>query len=161
MEFDKVQDSGERREFSTGSVRDRAEGKGRYDLIPPYPLFRLALHYENGAKKYGVRNWEKGQPLHDYIDSGIRHAFKVLANKTDEDHASAVVWNFFGYIFTKKMIEDGFLPRELDTLGHCEFPEDPKTITSSSRHISALDDPLHAESIEEPEPRIPTDETME
>ena len=29
-----IKDSGERREFSTGAVRDIAEGKGRCDLLP-------------------------------------------------------------------------------------------------------------------------------
>lgn len=29
-----IKDSGERREFDTGAVRDMAEGKGRFDLMP-------------------------------------------------------------------------------------------------------------------------------
>lgn len=29
-----IQDSGDRRAFSTGAVRDMAEGKGRFDLVP-------------------------------------------------------------------------------------------------------------------------------
>ena len=29
-----IKDSGERREFETGAVRDMAEGKGRFDLMP-------------------------------------------------------------------------------------------------------------------------------
>lgn len=29
-----IKDSGERREFETGAVRDIAEGKGRCDLMP-------------------------------------------------------------------------------------------------------------------------------
>ena len=33
--FDKVQDSGKRQDFGTGSVRDTNEGKPRYDLISP------------------------------------------------------------------------------------------------------------------------------
>lgn len=52
MEFDAVTDSGVREEFATGSRRDSRDGKGRYDLIPPIPMKRLARHYENGAKKY-------------------------------------------------------------------------------------------------------------
>ena len=60
--FDDVelQDSGERREFETGAVRDMAEGKGRCDLLPACALLRLSKHYEKGAKKYDERNWEKG-----------------------------------------------------------------------------------------------------
>ncbi|MCH7994117.1 MAG: hypothetical protein IIB57_06700, partial [Planctomycetes bacterium] len=72
MKFDKVKDSGNRQKFQTGSVRDDNEGKPRYDLITPIGLHRLAMHYANGAKKYGDRNWEKGQPLNRYIESAER-----------------------------------------------------------------------------------------
>ena len=37
-------DSGERRKFETGSVRDKREGKGRVDLIIPKSLIRLSKH---------------------------------------------------------------------------------------------------------------------
>lgn len=47
-----LKDSGERRQFRTGAVRDRAVGKGRFDLIPTQMMFRLARHYEAGAIKY-------------------------------------------------------------------------------------------------------------
>lgn len=32
--MEEIKDSGSRREFSTGAVRDMAEGKGRFDLMP-------------------------------------------------------------------------------------------------------------------------------
>ena len=51
MAFDAVNDSGSRQKFETGSVRDSRSGKGRYDLLPPYALKRLAQHFENGANK--------------------------------------------------------------------------------------------------------------
>ena len=77
--YSKVKDSGKRQEFKSGAVRDIQEGKGRYDLLPPIALERLARHYENGAKKYGESNWQKGMPLSRYLDSLIRHAYKLLA----------------------------------------------------------------------------------
>ena len=89
-----ILDSGARRSFGTGSVRDAAVGKGRYDLLPPRGLARLARHFEDGAAKYGDRNWEKGQPQHVFVDSGLRHAFRYLAGDRDEDHLVAAVWNF-------------------------------------------------------------------
>ena len=58
-----VRDSGQRQEFETGSRRDTREGKGRYDLLPAHAIFLVARQLEEGAKKYGERNWEKGQPL--------------------------------------------------------------------------------------------------
>ncbi len=41
----KLQDSGERREFNTGAVRDVAEGKGRCDLMPLVNIGKL-MHDE-------------------------------------------------------------------------------------------------------------------
>lgn len=117
--FASVVDSGQRRDFGTGSVRDVAEGKGRFDLLPFYPIERIAQHFENGARKYGDRNWQKGQPLSAYCDSGLRHFFKLLDGWVDEDHAAAAAWNVMAYMWTKREIEGGRLPRELDDLGHC------------------------------------------
>jgi len=115
-EFDKVEDSGSRQEFKTGSVRDTNVGKGRFDLIPPYALKRLAKHYENGAKKYGDRNWEKGQNLSRYLDSAIRHAYAFLGGSCVEDHLAAVAWNALAYIETEDRINKGLLPKELDDI---------------------------------------------
>ena len=69
----KIEDSGNRREFDSGAVRDIQEGKGRYDLIPWEAIQELAIHCEQGAIKYGERNCEKGIPMHSLIDSAMRH----------------------------------------------------------------------------------------
>lgn len=53
----------------------------------------VSIHFENGAKKYGERNWEKGIPLSSYMDSALRHFFKVLRGDKDENHKRAFVWN--------------------------------------------------------------------
>lgn len=145
-----IQDSGERREFETGAVRDIQEGKGRLDLTPIlemsevleddtllligrfmvsgvktnlikslqefantyYSEYRysnqsiadmfleVSIHYEEGAKKYGEHNWEKGIPLHCYIDSAVRHYLKYLRGDTDERHDRAFVWNILGALWT-------------------------------------------------------------
>ena len=115
-DFNEVKDSGKRQEFDTGSKRDTRDGKGRFDLIPPYALTRLARHYENGATKYGDRNWEKGQPLARYLDSMIRHAYKFLGGSREEDHLAAVAWNALAYIETEYRIEQGILPADLDDI---------------------------------------------
>lgn len=108
-----IQDSGERTEFETGAQRDCAEGKGRYDLLSPLALARLAKHMEEGAKKYSDRNWEKGIPLHSFFDSAIRHLYKWLSGECDEDHLAAAFWNIHGLIHTSMKIETGELPDEL------------------------------------------------
>lgn len=59
----------------------------------PKLMLDVAKHFENGALKYGERNWEKGIPVSRYIDSALRHLMKDLAGETDEDHAAAFVWN--------------------------------------------------------------------
>lgn len=115
-EFNEVKDSGKRQKFATGSNRDTREGKGRYDLLPAYAIWRLARHYENGATKYGDRNWEKGQPLSRYLDSMTRHAFKFLGGSREEDHLAAVAWNALAYIETEHRIEQGILSPDLDDM---------------------------------------------
>jgi hypothetical protein len=95
MKLPYIHDSGERQEFDTGAVRDPSSGKGRYDLISPYATLRLALRYEEGAKKYNDRQWEKGYPASRCFDSAKRHLDKWLMGMTDEDHLAAAVWNIY------------------------------------------------------------------
>ena len=137
-------DSGERREFPTGAVRDIAQGKGRCDLLPLDVLgawidddylrsidaylykgetgylsealtgfidseydgdvytamLEVAKHFEDGAIKYGDRNWEKGIPVHCYIDSAVRHYLKFRRGDDDEPHDRAFAWNILCAIWT-------------------------------------------------------------
>jgi hypothetical protein len=94
-----LKDSGERRQFDTGAVRDRARGKGRFDLLSTQMLMRLARHYEAGAIKYSDRNWEKGMPFSVYVDAAMRHLVKYLAGWGDEDHLAAAIWNLAALMF--------------------------------------------------------------
>lgn len=112
----KILDSGRRQEFGTGSVRDTRDGKGRFDLLPPAAVTLLAKHFEAGSAKYGDRNWEKGQPLSRYLDSALRHIFKVLADQQDEPHAEAAAWNLMAFLETRERILSGRLPKELDDM---------------------------------------------
>jgi hypothetical protein len=114
--FDKVKDGGAMTAFSTGSKRDVQDGKGKFFLISTIALRRLAKHYENGAKKYASRNWEKGQPLSQYLDSCFRHLVKTIDGLNDEDHAAAVMWNMAAFIHTLDQIESGVLPAELNDM---------------------------------------------
>lgn len=140
-----IKDSGERREFETGAVRDMSAGKGRCDLLPldiiacmmqdavlteiasfvqtkkelyliralslfqqkafadmPTMILELAKHFEAGAEKYGEYNWQKGLPLHCYIDSGVRHYLKWLRGDEDEPHDRAFAWNMVCAVWTVK-----------------------------------------------------------
>ena len=142
-----IKDSGDRRTFDTGAVRDIQEGKGRPSLMPlrvvakllevrtgdyivkciaafteqqdTKPLYaallsfahlayrgqietmilETAIHFEEGAKKYGENNWQKGLPTTCYMDSALRHYFKWRRGDKDEDHARAFVWNLIACIW--------------------------------------------------------------
>jgi hypothetical protein len=109
----KIKDHGVRRSFGTGAVRDIAEGKGRFDLLPFLGLEAVAKHFENGAKKYKARNWEQGIPLVNFLDSAGRHISKAIAGWSDEPHAEAACWNMLCFLHTRKMIELGALPKTL------------------------------------------------
>ena len=88
-----IKDSGNRREFGTGAVRDMAEGKGRMDLLPWAAIMEVSKHCENGARKYGEHNVDKGIPTHSLCDSALRHLAKYLDGWTDEPHLLAAAWN--------------------------------------------------------------------
>lgn len=114
--FNGVKDSGKRQKFKTGAVRDIQKGKGRFDLLPPRAIKRVAKQFEFGAVKYGDRNWEKGMPLSRYMDSILRHAFQVLEGNDDEDHKAAIAWNVLCMIEIEERIELNKLPKELNDL---------------------------------------------
>lgn len=101
-----IKDSGERREFDTGAVRDMQEGKGRCDLLPACAILRLSKLFEAGAIKYGEYNWQKGIPIHSFIDSAIRHLMKYLDGQTDEDHLIAAAWNCMCAAWTEEKLPE-------------------------------------------------------
>ena len=140
-----LKDSGKRRSFESGAVRDISKGKGRFDLVPldviagistldgDYTeilkfinvfiltkdttalytalsvfnvdynsLLSLAIHFENGAIKYGEYNWQKGISIRSYIDSAVRHLTKYYAHISDEPHDIAFIWNIVACIWTMR-----------------------------------------------------------
>lgn len=88
-----IKDSGERRQFENGFVRDMAHGKGRMDLLPWSAIIELSKHCENGALKYGERNIDRGCPINSLLDSAFRHLAKYMEGHTDEPHLVAALWN--------------------------------------------------------------------
>jgi len=98
-----IKDSGSRREFETGAVRDIQHGKGRYDLLPWEAIHELALHCEAGALKYGERNCEKGIPIHSLIDSAFRHLSCYMRGEADEPHLRAAFWNIAYALYMEKV----------------------------------------------------------
>jgi hypothetical protein len=88
-------DSGRREVFESGAIRDVRTGKGRFDLMSPFALRRLAAIYEKGAVKYAPRNWEAGIPVSRCLDSALRHLIQYLAGENTEDHLAQAAWNLF------------------------------------------------------------------
>lgn len=114
----KLKDSGDRRKFKTGAVRDMSKGKGRMDLLPMRALIEVSKIYEAGCEKYGERNWEKGIPLHSYVDSAMRHLAKFMIGKRDEPHLRQAIWNLLCLLELQERILEGVLPQELNDLPH-------------------------------------------
>lgn len=119
-----IHDSGDRDFFNTGAKRHSQKGKGRYDLIPPLMLIRLAILYEKGAEKYGDRNWEKGIPLSRLFSSTIRHMFCWLMGMRNEDHLAAAIFNIAAMIQIENDVEEGKLPKDLGDAGYLEKEDD-------------------------------------
>jgi len=94
---------------------------------------RDARHMENGAVKYGDRNWEKGQPLSRYLDSAMRHIQKYLMGHRDEDHMAAARWNIGALMHTEEMIRRGSLPAELNDLPDWEANKENNSGAATAR----------------------------
>lgn len=103
---DKINDSGQRISYGEGmAIREPASGKGRFDLVSPFALSRLAKWYELGSRKYADRNWEKGMPFSRYLDSALRHLNKYAMGIEDEDHLAAAAWNVFAIMHHEELKE--------------------------------------------------------
>lgn len=63
-------------------------------------ILETAIHMEEGAMKYSERNWQKGIPIHCFMDSGIRHYLKYARGDNDERHDRACVWNVLCALWT-------------------------------------------------------------
>lgn len=109
-------------EYSTGAVRDTG-GKGRCDLLPHSALLRVARHMENSLADHEERNWERGLPMHCFLDSAMRHVFKYMDGMVDEDHLAAAATNLLMALWT-----EDHLPKMQDIP-----PRVPRTLTDAMR----------------------------
>lgn len=92
----------EQREFVTGAVRDKSDGKGRMDLLPWAAILEVSKHCENGSKHYGEHNVDKGINTSSLCDSGARHLAKYMDGWDDEPHLLAAAWNLLWAIQMEK-----------------------------------------------------------
>jgi hypothetical protein len=118
-----MNDSGKRETFSTGAVRDTAEGKPRPELISPFATEKLAWWLQLGAEKYAPRNWEAGIPLSRCLASAQRHLLKYQQGVEDgEDHLTAAYCNLMFMIHITEMCDRGALPKSLLDLPNYTTP---------------------------------------
>jgi hypothetical protein len=111
-----LKDSGERVTLASGMMKEASNGRGRYDLISPIALEKLAIHSEKGALKYSDHNWELGNPLSVSINSAMRHLNDYRRGDRSEPHLTAAFWQLMTGVHTEDMIERGLLPKELDDM---------------------------------------------
>lgn len=67
-------------------------------------LEQTALHFKQGAEKYGFNNWQRGMPLLNYAGSLSRHLMKVIDEWDDEPHHTAFMWNVLAIMWTVKHV---------------------------------------------------------
>ncbi len=118
-----MHDSGERRQFETGAVRDRGADKPRPDLISPHANLREGAWLAKGAEKYSPRNWEKGMPISECVASLVRHIEAYKLGRTDEDHMAAIRTNAGFILHYEEEIKAGRLPATLDDMPHYATPQ--------------------------------------
>jgi len=84
--------------------------------MPWTALFLVSRIYENGNKQRGIRNWEKGMPISEYLDSAMRHITRYLSGERSEPHLSQATWNLLGALQTAVWVKAGLRPKELNDL---------------------------------------------
>lgn len=132
-------ESGEKREFNTGAKKQPATGKGTPVLFPGDAYLEVCKHFEDGAIHYGGRNWEKGIPLSELINSLERHIAQEKMGLTEESHDRALAWNAIVYLATKLRIEAGILPAELADLCGAYGNQPPKHATTRPKFCDACE----------------------
>jgi hypothetical protein len=130
-----LKDSGKRREFGTGAVRDVQDNKPRPELMNPMVDTALSVHFAKGAAKYEARNWEKGMPESSFVASAKRHMNQWLMGETDEDHLIAWLWNVYCLKATEDMIERGILPESLRDLPDYRERKAPKLFPLADENV--------------------------
>lgn len=100
-----TKDSGKRKEFKSGMVRDTTQDKTLWHLVASGPMLkRWAELLTRGAQKYSADNWMKADGEEEYArfrESAFRHFVQWYSNETDEDHGAACFFNINGAEFVK------------------------------------------------------------
>lgn len=105
-----IKDSGERKEFTSGMVRDTDGTKTYWHLVASGPMLRRwANHLTAGARKYARDNWMLAageEELARFRESAFRHFMQWYYGETDEDHAAAVYFNINGAEYVAEKLKN-------------------------------------------------------
>lgn len=127
-------------------------GKLRMDLIPGYPLMRLAEVYTIGAAKYADDNWRSGISYKRIFAALMRHAWKWFMGETHDPqdgqhHLSSVAWCAFTlmeYEISRPEFDDR--PTQIATHRDLELPIPPQFTlnkekpTASGEEVGLMND---------------------
>ena len=115
----KMSDKGARDTFKSGAQREPKNGSGRFDLLSPFALLRLARVAEKGATKYTPRNWEAGMPFSECLNRVLIHINDYRMGKRDEDHLAHAMWGLHAILHYEAM--------------HPEMNDIPKYLTEDGK----------------------------
>lgn len=128
-----VKDSGARKQFASGMVRDTNEGKTLWHLVHAGPMLkRWAEHLTKGAVKYSPNNWMKaaGEEERDrFKESAYRHFMQWYEGDRDEDHGAAVFFNINGAEYVEEKLAVSEDP------GRARTPEEEDLMIEITNHL--------------------------
>lgn len=100
----------DKRQFETGAVRDKVDGKLRFNMYnSPVVEFRFAEYMKSHEGTYGEGNWKRGIPKSVYLESLLRHVMGLWLKEecgvddgNSADHASAIRFNINGFMYEEE-----------------------------------------------------------
>lgn len=93
--------------MSESKKNDFKDNKTRWELIPLDCLEDIARVYTEGAKKYGVNNWQNLDDGYErYKGALLRHLYAAESKEFDEEtgcrHLAQVAWNAIAMLWILK-----------------------------------------------------------
>ena len=96
-----------------GALREKKEGKGRFDLLPYFVFEELAKHLEEGAKIHGDNNWRNGLDIPTCYGSALRHLLKAINSKYLKNDNESLLYHLRAVIFNIMVIIEEIRKKDL------------------------------------------------
>jgi len=104
-----LKDSGDRREFESGAVRDMSEGKGRCDLLPAAALLRISRYRAN------TRRLNNDISFRSMLDDSLTRLMFYLDGETNHDHLCAAACDLIDAMYMEEK-------KSIDILKYSSYP---------------------------------------